>query len=188
MQIFTKSDAIKNKGKILSLIRQNKVFIYPTDTIYGIGCNAKSYAVVSRIRKIKQRAETPFSVIAQSKEWIRKNCIVNSHSEKWLKRLPGPYTLIFMLKNPSAVAPNVSLGATIGVRIPEHWFTGIVKKLNAPLVTTSANIHGEKFMTSLKNLSPEIKKRIDFIVYECEKRGKPSTLMDLTGSSPKKIK
>ena len=79
------------------------------------------------------------------------------------------------------VAENVTLGiSSLGVRIPDHWFSMVVNALNIPLVTTSANIVGDNFMTSMDNLNIDIKNKVDFIVYEGEKKGRPSTLIDLS--------
>ena len=186
MEILSKEEVQKRKDEILQWIKNNKVFIYPTDTIYGIGCNATEFTAVKKIREIKKRITTPFSVIAPSKEWIKNNCLIAD--EKWLDKLPGPYTLILPLKNIHAVAPNVSNGKTLGVRIPDHWFSSIIRELSFPIVTTSANIHGEPFMTSLETLSPEIQSQIDFIIYEGEKKGTPSTLIDLSQNDVKEIK
>jgi len=102
-----------------------------------------------------------------------------------MEKLPGPYTLIYKLKNKKAVAKEVNPGLnSLGMRIPKHWFTTISKTLNVPIITTSANTDGGDFMTSLENLSSELKSKVDFIVYEGEKSGKPSKVVDL---SKKKI-
>ncbi|UCG94990.1 MAG: Sua5/YciO/YrdC/YwlC family protein, partial [archaeon] len=85
----------EDSEKIEQLVLQGSVFIHPTDTIYGLGCDATRYNSVIRIRQIKQREQKPFSVIAPSKEWILENCVVG---EADLTRLPGPYTLILKLK------------------------------------------------------------------------------------------
>ena len=69
---------------------------------------------------------------------------------------------------------------TLGIRIPEHWTSNIAKELNTPIVTTSANVTTKEFMTSIDNLDPTIKSKVDFIIYEGEIKGHPSTLIDLT--------
>ncbi|MBI4439509.1 threonylcarbamoyl-AMP synthase [Candidatus Woesearchaeota archaeon] len=184
MEILSEEEAMNSIDDIVLRIRQGKVFIYPTDTIYGIGCNAIDGSAVARVREIKKRNESPFSVIAPSKQWIRENCIIG---EEWLKKLPGSYTLILRLRNTHAVAPNVSMGSTLGVRIPDCWFSEVISKTGIPLISTSANIHGEKFMTSLENLSPDVGNKVDFVIYEGEKHGMPSKIIDLTGDSPKEI-
>lgn len=162
-------------------IKKGAVFIHPTDTIYGIGCDATNTDAVKRIRSIKSRYKRPFLVIAPSKEWIKENCEVTKEVEEYMKQLPGPLTLILKLKNKKCVAKETNYGKdTLGIRIPKHWFSETAKELDIPIITTSANRVGEYFMTSLENLNPEIKAKIDFIFYEDEKKGKPSTLIDLT--------
>lgn len=184
MKILTKDEINVNKEVILEVMKNGAIFIHPTDTIYGIGCNATRKKFIERVREIKGRPNTPFSVIAPSKKWIRKNCVVNEKAEKWLKKLPGPYTLILRAKD--NVAKNVAPGLdTLGVRIPDHWFSKIVEELGIPVVTTSANKAGEDFMTSLEDLDEEIKPKIELIIYEGEKHGRPSKIVDLTG---KKVK
>ncbi len=188
MEVLTKEELLRQKKRILGMMREGKLFIHPTDTIYGIGCDATNSEAVSAVRKVKDRWHNPMSILAPSKEWIRENCVFTSSAEEWLEKLPGPYTLILKLKKENAVAEEVNLGSgTIGVRIPDHWFSEIVGELNIPIVTTSANIHGHEFMTSLEDLHSTIKGKMRFALYEGEKRGKPSRLVDLTGSDGKII-
>ncbi|MBU1704800.1 MAG: threonylcarbamoyl-AMP synthase [Nanoarchaeota archaeon] len=178
MQVLTKDEFELHKEELLMKIKEGAVFIHPTDTIYGIGCNAKSEKAVRKVRDIKERYERPFSVIAPSKDWIKKNC---HDGESWLSKLPGPYTLILKLKDKNCIVSEVNNGMdTLGVRIPDHWFTVVASEAKVPLITTSANITGNDFMTTLDNLDPKIAAKIDFIVYEGEKHGRPSKIVDLT--------
>jgi tRNA threonylcarbamoyl adenosine modification protein (Sua5/YciO/YrdC/YwlC family) len=177
--IITKEKFDLNDENILRLLKEG-IFIYPTDTIYGIGCNALNDALVERVRKIKQRPDTPFSVIVPSKKWIFDNCDVKENAKEWIDKLPGHYTLILKLKKKDAIAANVSKKESIGARIPFHWFSKVVEKLGFPIVTTSVNLHGEKFMTSIDDLDDKLKSEVDLIVYEGEKKGNPSVIVDLT--------
>jgi len=180
MKILTKDEVNVNKEVILEVMKNGAIFIHPTDTIYGIGCNATQEEFVDDVRGIKERPDAPFSVIAPSKEWIRKNCVVNENAEEWLEKLPGPYTFILNIRD--SVAKNVAPGlSTLGVRMPAHWFSELVSELGLPVVTTSANKAGGNFMTSLDDLDEDIKPKIEFIIYEDEKHGKPSKIVDLTG-------
>ena len=130
-----------------------------------------------KIRKLKVRHTAPYSIIAPSKDWIRDNCIVTDKGEEWLDKLPGPYTLIFKLRNPDAVCPDVLKGIdTLGVRIPDHWFSDVVKDLTVPIITTSVNKSSNPFMTSMDDLDTDIKSEVDFIVDEGKIEGKPSTI------------
>ena len=160
------------------------LFIYPTDTIYGLGCDATNEKADAKLRKEKDRHKRPISVIAPSKEWIMMNCEVTDEAKKYLDKLPGPYTLILKLKNKQAISPLTNMDEeTIGVRIPNNWFAKSVAAMGFPVVTTSANKMGEEFMTSLDNLAGDIKGYVDFIIYEGEKVGSPSTIINLATDS-----
>lgn len=181
MRILNYDEVKIEKNGIIDAIKLGFVFIYPTDTIYGIGCNAQLSDAVKKIRKMKARATNPFSVIAPSIDWIKENCIAAKESEEWLEKLPGPYTLIFKLKN-NCVAKKVNPGLkTLGIRIPNHWIRKIIAEADVPFVTTSVNRANEEYMTSLEDLDPEIKGGVDFLLYEGKKEGKPSQIVDLTG-------
>ncbi|OGM02723.1 threonylcarbamoyl-AMP synthase [Candidatus Woesearchaeota archaeon RBG_13_36_6] len=185
MRILTKDELLLDKAKFISRIRKGVIFIHPTDTIYGIGCSVLSSQAVNKVREIKQRRFMPFSILVPSKEWIYENCNTDDKVEEWIKKLPGPYTLILTLKNKSAIVPEVNNSLrTVGVRIPDHWFSDFVKELGFPIITTSANIVGENFMTSLENLDDRIKSKLNFIIYEDEKKGRPSTIVDLSKKEP----
>lgn len=180
MEIITKHELQLRKNEIKDRIKQGAVFIHPTDTIYGLGCNALNEEAVKKIREIKERHNTPFSIWVPSHDWIKQNCPSSPALNKWLKELPGAYTLITKIKNKKSVAKNINHdGKTIGIRMPDHWFHKLVEELNFPIITTSANKTGKEFMTSLENLDPEVKKDVEFIIYEGEKKARPSRLVNL---------
>jgi L-threonylcarbamoyladenylate synthase len=181
MATVNKDEYHVNKSRILGQIKDGAVFIHPTDTIYGIGCDATNEAAVEKVRAAKQRKDLPFNVIAPSREWVRENCEVDEEAEEWLAKLPGPYTIILKLKETSNVAKNVnpSGDGTIGIRRPDHWISEMTNDLDKPIVTTSANITGKNFMTSMDNLDDNVKKKMNLIIYEGEKKGRPSTIVDL---------
>lgn len=179
MRVLSKEEFL-NEVKLLENIKKGAVFIYPTDTIYGIGCNAQKEETVKKIRQIKNRHDMPFSVIVPSKEWIKENCVIDKKAQEWIAKLPGPYTLILKLKNKKVVANNVSLGKdTLGVRIPDHWISKVVQNLNIPIITTSVNKSGEDFASSIEEIDHSIKSEVDFAIDEGEKRGRPSTIINL---------
>lgn len=180
MKIITEDEFEHRKEKYFTKIKEGAVFIYPTDTIYGIGCSALNSEAIKKVRKLKERQDTPFSVIAPSKKWILHNCVVEGEAKEWIEKLPGPYTLILKLKNPSAVNSNVSPGKkTLGVRIPEHWIYNFISELDIPILTTSVNKHGKSFMTSHDDIDEEIAMSVDFMISDGKLEGKPSTLVHL---------
>ena len=156
-------------------ILAGKVFIYPTDTVYGIGCDATNKNSVEKIREIKRRDAKPFSVIAPSVEWIKENCIIPESIEIG-KYLPGPYTLILKKKNPDFLK-ETSPSETLGVRIPANGFTAEIQKSGAPFVTTSVNFSGEKPANKIEEIPEEILRQVDFTFNSGPLSGKPSTLV-----------
>ena len=180
MNILSKEELDLQKEQIIKKIKLGNIFINPTDTIYGLSCDATNKEAVDRIRRIKNRLDSPFSIIVPSINWIKENCLIDKKVESWLTKLPGPYTLILKLNNQSAVAENVAPNTdSIGVRLPDHWFTRFVQNLGFPLITTSVNKTGENFMTSLDNLDKNIKNKVDFIIYEGEMKARPSKIVNV---------
>ena len=153
---------------------KNEIFIYPTDTIYGLGCDATKKKLVEKIRKIKNRDNKPFSVIAPSVQWILNNFKVDKKLIK--KYLPGPYTLLLEKKDRFFLS-YISNNEFIGVRIPQCNFTKILQGLNVPIVTTSVNLSGENFANSVNEIDKRIFKIISIIVDGGKLSGKPSILI-----------
>ena len=94
MEILTKTELQLRYDEIIEKINHGAVFIYPTDTIYGIGCSALNQGSIDKIRRLKERPDSPFSVWIPSLRWITENCNIKSEDKEWLKQLPGPFTLI----------------------------------------------------------------------------------------------
>ncbi len=154
-------------------ILSGKLFIYPTDTIYGMGCNALNKKAVEKIRKIKKRDSKPFSIIVPSFKWIEENCIVDVNLSRYL---PGPYTIILKKKSPSFLS-WVSDKETLGIRIPNHPFCFKIQKAQVPFITTSLNKNGETPANSIEEIKKEILNKVDYIINAGKLSGKPSTLI-----------
>ena len=165
---------------------KNKVVIYPTDTIYGIGCYALDDNLVKKIKDIKNRdSNKPFSVIV-NKKWIRNNCITNKLINSYIKKLPGKYTFILKLKNKKAISKEVNNNSdTIGVRIPNTIFT---KRLPIPFVTTSVNISGEHPIINTSQINDKIRNNVDLIIKGGILNNKPSKVYDLTKDKPIRLR
>ena len=187
MQTYTRVEYKLSKNKLVQKIKEGAIFIYPTDTIYGIGCDATNEKAVAKIREIKGNFKRPFSVIVPDKEWIYENCDVASREEEWLKKIPGAFTLILNLRNMECVSANAHGGDTLGIRIPDHWCTEIAELSGLPIITTSANLSGGMFMTSLDTLHDNIKKHVDFMIDIGEVKGRPSMIINLAGEDEQVI-
>ena len=157
-------------------IKHGAIFIYPTDTIYGLGCNALDEKAVARIKEIKSRdKDKPLSIIAPSLEWINTNFNVEEGLDL-NKYLPGAYTVLLKKKDMDFL-PWISNNDRIGIRIPQHDFTLEIQKSGVPFVTTSVNLSGEKPANMVEEIAGEILESVDFIINSGELSGKPSTLV-----------
>jgi len=174
-----------SRGKeIVEEIREGAIFIYPTDTIYGIGCSALKKKSVQKIRRMK-KSRKDFSVIAPSKKWILENLKVRHKSH--LKRLPGKYTLIFEKKRKKFLF-DCSKTGKLGARIPKNNFTKLVRSAGVPFVTTSVNVSGKKHIRRISQIPKSFLKNVDFVIDSGVLGGRPSRILDLTGKTPAEIK
>ncbi|PLW80304.1 threonylcarbamoyl-AMP synthase [Candidatus Woesearchaeota archaeon] len=178
MDILTKEEFMLQKEAFMADLEDGELFIYPTDTIYGIGCDATNEIAVYNLRNIKKIPTRPVSIIAPSKEWIKEHFEVNDKASEWIDKLPGPYTLVLKCKN-GCMPSNISDTGSIGVRIPDHWISSFVSEFGKPIVTTSANITGKSFMTNIDDLDTSIKKKTLFFIDEGDIQGKPSDIIFL---------
>ncbi|MBT4376561.1 threonylcarbamoyl-AMP synthase [archaeon] len=153
---------------------KSEIFIYPTDTIYGIGCDATNEKLVNELRELKNRDDKPLSVIAPSVNWILNNFEVEMELIK--KYLPGPYTLLLKKKDLNFLS-WISNNEFVGVRIPDCEFTKTLQRTGIPIVTTSVNLAGESFATLVEDIDPRIKEKVDLIVEGENLSGEPSVLV-----------
>lgn len=155
---------------------QKSLFIHPTDLMYGIGCDARSEKLVMKLRVLKHWQTHPFNIIAPSKDWIREHMDL---PEDALDHLPGPVTLVGQLTSTEALAQEVHLGTNIiGVRIPNHWISEMVRSLGFPIVSTCANKRAQELMTCIDDAHPELVKKAGLVIHEGVKSGKQPLFID----------
>jgi L-threonylcarbamoyladenylate synthase len=151
-EIITKIDAMK----INAVLSSGNLIIYPTDTLYGIGCDARDASAVARIKALKGR-DHPVSVLAPSLSWIKENCEIGD----WIEKLPGPFTLIAPFTE-GIVCAEVNNGSQLlGVR----YIGGeLNENLEFPIVTTSVNTHGKKPMSCLSDCEEKFFEAVELII------------------------
>jgi L-threonylcarbamoyladenylate synthase len=178
MKTVKLSKALKSE-KVKKAILEGKILIYPTDTLYGIGCNAENRESVKKIMGAKGRDEDkPFSVIVPSKEWISENTKITRENEKFVDVLfPGPYTVILNAKE--RIPYVVSKEGSIGIRIPKNEFCDLIRSLNVLFVTTSVNLSEEEPVYSIKEIPEEIKKIADYAIDSGRIEGPASRVFDI---------
>jgi len=175
MRIVNKEEFTLYQQEMLEYLQEGKLFVYPTDTIYGIGCDATNAEAVAKVRAAKSRPNNPFSVIAPSREWIVQHCEV---TDEQLAELPGPVTIVAKLRNPQVIAHNVSGNQSIGVRLPNHWIADVIKAFGKPIVTTSVNKQGEMYAREVDDIPGEIKSKVHVAISEGELVGRPSKIIN----------
>lgn len=159
IKINLKKISNKEINFIVECLKKGKVIIYPTDTIYGLGCVADNVKAIKKIYKIKKRgAKKPLLVLVDSLKMADKYCKIDKEQEKFLKSAwPGPVTVILEHKNK---LPKVltSVKKTLAVRLPKNDFLiKIIKRIKVPLVSTSVNISREKNLVRVDDVDKYFK-------------------------------
>ena len=177
--------------KAFEVIKDGGIILYPTDTVWGIGCDATNPEAVAKIYKLKQRAETQSMIVLMNGERMMYNVFNDIPEVAWqiLDFSENPTTLV--LDNPRNVAANIiATDKTLGVRIIKEPFCfKLLERMKKPLVSTSANISGQPTPKSFKEINPEIIKGVDYVVnlQRDKLAGKPSTIIKLTSDSQVKV-
>lgn len=178
----------QNQEFIISEMKSGKIFIYPTDTVYGIGCDATNSNSVQRIFEIKKRKNKPLLIIAPNLKWIFKNCEIEPrHINLIKKKLPGAYSFVIKLKNKFIISKKVLAGKdTIGIRIPKCYFSEFVEKARVPFITTSVNFSSEKTTVRIENIPEEILKKVDYVLeQDNDLLGTSSSIYDISSDDIK---
>ena len=171
--------------KIANTLSADGVIIYPTDTIYGFGCNIFSKKAINRIYKIKQKKIGGFSFIIPNLSQISKYAIVSDYAYKVMKKLlPGPYTFVLKASKlvPKELIPNKK---TVAIRIPDNQIClEIVKELDCPIISTSVNITGEPNFSEPLEMEATFGQAVDLIVDGGILKNEASSVIDLSGNAP----
>lgn len=173
------------------VIKNGGIILYPTDTVWGIGCDATNPEAVAKIYQLKQRTESKSMICLMNGEKMMYNVFKEIPEVAWqiLDLSEKPTTLI--LDNPRNVAPNlIAEDQSLGIRLVKEPFCfKLLERMKKPLVSTSANISGQPTPSSFKEISTEIIKGVDYVVnLQHEKiAGKPSTIIKLTNDSQVKV-
>lgn len=165
------------------VIKNGGIILYPTDTIWGIGCDATNEDAVAKIYALKKREESKSMICLMNSEKMVYNVFKDVPDVAWeiLDLSENPTTLI--LDNPKNVAKNlIAEDNTLAIRIVKEQFCfKLMERLKKPLVSTSANVSGIPTPKSFKEISLEIIKGVDYVVnlHQDKVCDKPSTIIKL---------
>ncbi|MBB6275257.1 L-threonylcarbamoyladenylate synthase [Porphyromonas circumdentaria] len=158
------------------VVKKGGIILYPTDTIWGLGCDATNEQAVQRIYKIKKRAESKSMLILIDTDAKLSGLMeeVPSIAYDLIDASVSPLTIIY--PKGRNVAPSLlSEERTIGIRITKEAFSqALCKAIRVPLVSTSANLSGDSSPSIFSEISSEIKEAVDYIVPVRQKETTPA--------------
>ncbi len=168
----------------LNVLKTGGLILYPTDTVWGIGCDATNEFAVTKIFELKKRADNKTMIVLISREIDVSNFVVKPDPQifNYLANTAHPTTAIY--DNGINVARGlISKDGSVAIRIVKDKFcTTLINRLEKPIVSTSANISGEATAAIYNDISDEIKNGVDYIVQHRQgdfKVAKPSVIIKL---------
>jgi L-threonylcarbamoyladenylate synthase len=170
--------------------KSGKIVVYPTDTIYGVGCRADDAAAIDRVKRLKKRdRKKPLIIIVSSLSMAKKYCFISRQQENDLKKIwsgSRPTSVILRQRHrlSDGLAPKQE---TLAVRLPKNDFLRkMVRMVGVPLVSTSFNISGQPVRNEVSFLATEKARvgRPDLILDGGFLPSRASRIIDLTGRQP----
>ena len=153
-------------SQALDVLRSGGVILYPTDTIWGIGCDATNIHAVKRVYEIKQRKDVKSMLVLMENSNLLNSYVSEVPEIAWnlIEVSDKPLTIIYPgAKN--LAANLISPDGSIGIRLTSELFTQqLIQRFRKPVVSTSANISGQKTPQNFYEISKEIKDAVDYVV------------------------
>ena len=187
IRLYEENPEDKKIDQIVEVLRNGGVIIYPTDTIYGMGCDIFNQKAVQRVAQLKglKPEKANFSIICSDlsniSEYVRN---LSTPVYKVMKKaLPGPFTFIL---NASSKVPKIlnTKKKTIGIRVPDHKIPRlIVERLGNPIITTSIRDEDEviEYSTDPELIYEKFKNQVDIVIHGDYGKNVASTVVDCSG-------
>lgn len=190
LKIITEHISEHKLMQAVECLLKGGVIIYPTDTVYAIGCDIKNHKASERVKAMKEtkRKEMNFSFVCNDLSQLSQYAAqIDTSIYKLMKRaLPGPFTFILPA---SKQVPKIfdTKKKTIGIRVPNHPVAqALVQRLGNPILSTSLHDTNEViyYMTDAELIEEKFRKKVDMVI-DCGPCGNvPSTVIDCTGNEP----
>lgn len=193
IKIYPDNPNEKEIQKVVKILKEGGLVIYPTDTVYGLGCDITNTKALERIAKIKgiklEKANFSFvcNDLSNISEYVKN---LDTSSFKILKRaLPGPYT--FILEGNNNLPKEFKKKKTVGIRVPDNSIAlELVKQLGNPIVSTSIYDEDEvlEYTTDPELIFEKWQNKVDVVIDGGYGDNTASTIIDLTGNEPEVIR
>ena len=187
-ELHSQTPQLRFINKAVETLKNGGVIIYPTDTVYGIGCDIFNKDALERIFRIKNDTKL-FSFVCSDLKDIAKYAKVSDYAYRTMKHLlPGPYT--FILPAAKLVPKTLwSKRKTVGIRVPNHAVTlKLVHELGNPIISTSAtNGNGEIVMDPIQ-IRSVFNNKVDLMLSSGNLGGQPSSVIDLSDEAPEVLR
>ncbi|MDP4115743.1 MAG: L-threonylcarbamoyladenylate synthase [Bacteroidota bacterium] len=189
-ELHPESPQIRFINKAVEVLKEGGVIIYPTDTLYGIGCDIFNKDALERIFYIKNDGISKlFSFVCSDLKDISKYAKVSDNAYKIMKKLlPGPYTFILPA---SKLVPKTlwTKRQTVGIRIPNHQVTlDLVKELGNPIISTSTTNRKGEVILNPDDIRNIFANSVDLMLGSGNLLSKPSSIVDLSNEVPEIIR
>lgn len=173
--------------KAVDVLRKGGVILYPTDTVWGIGCDATNAEAVKRVYEIKKRVDSKALICLVDSEARLCRYVRNVADVTWdmIELSTKPLTIIF--DNATGLAENLlAEDGSVGIRVTREEFSKeLCYRFQKAIVSTSANISGEPTALTFDEIDEEIKSAVDYVVrynQRCKEKHKPSSIVKISAS------
>ncbi|MBR2400578.1 MAG: threonylcarbamoyl-AMP synthase [Tidjanibacter sp.] len=191
VKIYPQNPSEKEIQRVVKILQNDGLIIYPTDGVYAFGCSLRSAKAVERLRQLSGKEEKLLSIVCSDISMVDKFARIDNQQFKILKRnTPGAFT--FILEASSKVPDKALSGRkSVGVRIPDNNIPlAIVEALDFPLATASVKDDDEviEYTTDPELIAERYEQRVDVVIDGGYGNNVPTTLVDLTGDEPEIIR
>lgn len=174
------------------VLKEGGIILYPTDTVWGIGCDARNKDAVEKIFRLKQRADSKSMLVLVGSEGMLQRTVKHVPEIAWqlIDVAVNPMTIIY--DHPVGVADNlIADDGSLGIRITSEKFSRMLcERLKGPIVSTSANISGKPTPHTFSEISSEIKNGVDYVCRFRQKEkatSRPSNIIKITKENIVKV-
>lgn len=174
------------------IMKEGGIILYPTDTVWGIGCDARNEEAVKKIYSLKQRADSKSMLVLVGSEGMLQRTVEKVPEIAWqlIEVAVNPMTIIY--DHPVGVAENLKAeDGSLGIRITSEKFSRkLCERLKGPIVSTSANISGKPTPSTFSEISAQIKNGVDYVCKYRQKEktsARPSNIIKITRENIVKV-